>query len=61
MLLLLRARLLGIGEVFLLVMEEGREDGLLDEGWGRRGAGEGVLIVEGGFGSAIFTRTTELI
>lgn len=58
-LLLLRARLLGVGGSFLLLTEVGRELGLLDGGRGgrgRRGAGEGALIVEGGFGGAIFRR-----
>ena len=53
-LLLLRARLLGVDGSFLLLTELGRELGLLDGGRGRRGAGEGALIVEGGFGGAIF-------
>lgn len=40
----------------MLLTEVGRELGLLDGGRGRRGAGEGALIVEGGFGGAIFRR-----
>jgi hypothetical protein len=56
LLLPLRARLTCEGGCFLLEREEGREEDVEPGGWGKRGPGGGVLVVEGGFEGGIFGR-----